>query len=90
MAISQQKRVLSDLDIPVTASTLQDTAATTAVAGVTNYYMTNKNTFFQDLVIAITSGYAASGRIFPSDADFAKNACNLARAIAYEAPKYGS
>lgn len=90
MALSQQQKVLQDLDIPLTASVLQDVGATTATVGVTNYYLTNKNTLFQDLVIAITSGYAASGRVFKNDAEFASSACNLARAIAYEAPKYGS
>lgn len=89
-APTQQERVLQGLDIPASASTLQDVVATTAVGGVTNFYMTNKNTFFQDLVIAITGGYASSGHAFSSDEEFAQSACNLARAIAFQAPKYSS
>lgn len=91
MPDTQRQRVDDDRDIPATASALGDVGATTAVAGVTNYYMTNRLTFFEELVIAITDGFAASStKTFNTDQEFAERALALARAIAYERDKYGS
>ena len=89
--VSQLSKVLDDLDIPANAANLGDVSSTTAVAGVTNYYMTNRLTFFEELVIAITAGFAAnSARLNGTDQEFAERACALARAIAYERNKYGN
>jgi hypothetical protein len=75
-------------DIPKSAAVLQEVAKKTVDIGVTNYFMTNRLTFFEELVIAITDGYAASGREFPTSEAFAQEACKLARMIAYERDKY--
>lgn len=53
-----------------------------------NYYLTNKDTRFENLVFAITAGYASSPEFWRTDQEFATRACNLARAIAYEMAKY--
>lgn len=87
---TQQDRVITALDIPVSASNLAGPSATTAIAGVTNYFMTNRLTFFEELVIAITDGYAASGREFANATEFAQAACQLARTIAFERDKYSN
>ena len=57
---------------------------------VINFQMANKDTRFENMVFAITSGYAASGRVFQTDDEFAKAACSLARAIAFQMEKYSS
>lgn len=88
--VTQQDRVIQALDIPTSAANLGDVGAVTAVAGVTNYYMTNRLTFFEELVIAITDGYAASGRNFENSEAFAREACQLARTIAFERDKYSN
>ena len=53
-----------------------------------NYYMTNKDTRFENLVFAITAGYASSPEFWRTDAEFASRACALARSIAYEMAKF--
>jgi hypothetical protein len=91
MGNTQLDKVKADQDIPENAANLGGVSNTTAVAGVTNYYMTNRLTFFEELVIAITDGFAAnSARLNGTDQEFAARACALARAIAYERNKYGN
>jgi len=53
-----------------------------------NYYLTNKDTRFENLVFAITAGYASSPEFWRTDAEFAQRACALARSIAYEMAKF--
>lgn len=56
--------------------------------GKFNYYLTNKDTRFENLVFAITAGYASSPEFWRTDAEFASRACALARSIAYEMAKF--
>lgn len=98
---SQDSRVREDLDIPINAATLiatstvaSDTSEVVVTAGsvqkVTSFFMTNRLTMFEELIIAITNGYASSGRSFNTDEEFAASACALARSIAYERNKYSN
>lgn len=87
---TQQERVISATDIPASSANLGDVNAVTGVVGVTNYFMTNRLTFFEELVLAITDGYAASGRQFSNATEFAQEACQLARTIAFERTKYSN
>lgn len=58
---------------------------------VINVQFANKDTRFENLVYAITSGYASNSDCpYRTDAEFAARACQLARSIAYEMTKYGS
>ena len=57
---------------------------------VLSMQLANKDTRFENLVYAITNGYASSGRNFNDDKEFAVRACELARAIAYKMDEYGS
>ncbi len=87
---TQLERVLLDQDIPASASALAGAPAVPVTANTTNMYITNRLTFFEELVIAITDGFAASGRGFETDAHFASQACSLARAISFERDKYSN
>lgn len=86
MPISNISQVLDTEDIPSTAAENPDITGTPA-ATVQEMYVQNRFTRFEMLVFAITQGYA-SGRTFESDAAFAKGACDLARAIAFQMEKY--
>jgi hypothetical protein len=57
---------------------------------VVNVQFANKDTRFENLVFAITAGYASSPEFWRTDTEFAVRACNLARAIAYEMAKYAT
>lgn len=57
---------------------------------VLNFQMANKDTRFENLVFAITQGYAAGSKTFQTDQDFAKQACDLARSIAFQMDKYSA
>lgn len=58
---------------------------------VINYQMANKDTRFENLVFAITNGYAARGdNPFSTPDEFATRACDLARAIAFRMDMYSS
>lgn len=57
---------------------------------VLNMQLANKDTRFENLVFAITSGYASTSELWRTDQEFAQRACALARAIAYEMEKYTS
>lgn len=94
-----QIRVLNTQDLPdsaannPTSSTSAADATQVAVAAgfvrnVDNVFFTNRFTRFESLVFEITGGFAASQKGFKSDEDFAKQACDLARAIAFEMAKY--
>lgn len=51
-------------------------------------FMANKDTRFENLVYAITAGYASNPEYWVDEADFARRAVQLARAIAFEMAKY--
>ena len=56
---------------------------------VTAYYLSNKDTRFENLIFAITNGFSAmSPPLYRTDQEFAERACGLARTIAYEMEKY--
>ena len=92
MGMSQRDKVLANLDIPASAAVLAPAVDPGAVTNLTQMYMTNRLTFFEELVIAITQGYAANGKTIGAGtpAEFASSACALAQAIAYERDKYGA
>jgi hypothetical protein len=78
-------------DIPSSSSSLNLSVQTSTNAGVTNYFLANKDTRFENLVFAITSGYAANpSNPYRTDEEFAEHACSLARSIAYRMDKLSS
>jgi hypothetical protein len=101
MTMDSTTRVLDRRDIPVSAADNPSTTTAAAdvtevvvtagsVRNITNMFKTNRYTVFEMLVFNISDGFTASQKQFKSDEDFARQACSLARAIAYEMEKYGT
>ena len=86
MTINTVQQVINTLDIPESAA--ENPALTgTPAATVQEMYVQNRFTRFEMLTFAITQGYAASGKYFASDIEFAEQATALARSIAYRMEK---
>lgn len=89
MPISNINQVINTEDIPESAA--ENPALTgTRAATVQEMYQQNRFTRFEMLTFAITAGYTAAGKTYPTDRDFAKDACDLARSIAFQMEKYES